>query len=791
MPDLSVTRPAWWPAWSVPAALRTLRAVLVIPTLFALTYEGIGNLQMALFAAFGGFANLIFASFGGSKRDKIIAHLMLAVIGSIGLIIGTAVNGITALAVLVTIPVAFGIFFAGIAGPNAASGVTAALLPFVLSVATPGTVSMIGDRLAGWWLASVASTVAVLLLSPPSPGDRLRAAAAGSARALAAHLEASVRGTATAADTQACQAAKHRLLNAFATTPYRPVGLATADQGMASVVQLLEWTTALIADATDGHPNLDRAAPSDRDLFGLAAVVLGQIGDLLADPESAPLPDFTALDRQREASAAYHRSAAPGGDYDAVEIIARHAFHAQAIALAVRAVVADALIATRRADPETIAARRRGWYGAQPEGTMSERRVAAISGAMGVLVRHASFRSIWFLNSLRGSLALAAAVLVADLSGVQHGFWVVLGTLSVLRTNAASTESTALRALGGTVVGFVIGALLLLGIGTSTPALWTALPIALAIAAYAPGTLPFAFGQAAFTVVVVVLFNLLVPAGWSVGLLRIEDVAIGCLVSLVVGVLFWPRGAAGVVGDDLADAFRRGAAYLTQAVDWALGTRADAPDAGAAAVTAGIRLDEALRGFLAEQGTKRVSKEDLWMLVMASMRLRLTAYSLAGLQDPAHGRPHKHRGTAYVRTALAHATSDLTGFYEGVAALVGRPAAGQVLLPVKVPPFTGLAGNGSTPPAVADSGVAVLPGAGLPGAGPTGAGPTGAGLTRAGDAGGLEEDDGTDLVRVITAPHHPHLLWVAEHLQHLSSHAHAITDPASHVAEQRRIPWWR
>ncbi len=478
------------------------------------------------------------------------------------------------------------------------------------------------------------------------------------------------------------------------------------------------------------------------------------------------------MDRQREASAAYHRSAAvqADGDYDSVEVIARHAFHAQAIALAVRAVVADALIATRRADPETIAARRRGWYGAQPEGTMAERRVAAISGAMGVLVRHASFRSVWFLNSLRGSLALAVAVLVADLSGVQHGFWVVLGTLSVLRTNAASTESTALRALGGTVVGFAAGALLLLGIGTSTPALWAALPIALAVAAYAPGTLPFAFGQAAFTVVVVVLFNLLVPAGWRVGLLRIEDVAIGCLVSLVVGVLFWPRGAASVVGDDLADAFRRGAAYLTQAVDWSLGTRHQPPDAGAAAVTAGIRLDEALRGFLAEQGTKRVSKEELWMLVMASMRLRLTAYSLAGMQAPEHLGQHKHRGTAYARTALAHATADLTGFYERVAVLVGRPVAGQVLLPLSVPAFTGLNGNGSAARAE-DSGVEIL--------------------TMAGDADGLEEGDGTDLVRVITAPHHPHLLWVAEHLQHLSSHAYVITDPASHVAEQRRLPWWR
>src|SRR6266567_5140905 len=764
------TRPAWWPAWSAAAALRALRAVLVVPSLFALTYEGFGNLQMALFAAFGGFAHLVFAAFGGTRRDKLVAHFGLAAIGSVALIIGTAVSGITWLAVLVTIPVAFGIFFAGVAGPNAASGVTAALLPYVLPVATPGTVGMIGDRLAGWWLASAVSTAAVLLLPTPSPGDRLRAAAAGSARALAAHLTASVNGTATAEDAKACQAAKHQLMTAFASTPYRPVGLATADQGMASVVQLLEWCTALIADATDGHPNLDRAAQTDRDLLGLAGVVLGQTGDLLAGTNRAQ-PDITAMDRQREASAAYHRAAADevGGDYDSVEVIARHAFQAQAIALVVRNVVADALIATRLADPETIAARRRGWYGAQPEGTMAERRVAAISGAMGVLVRHASFRSVWFLNSLRGSLALAAAVLVADLSGVQHGFWVVLGTLSVLRTNAASTESTALRALGGTVIGFVAGALLLLGIGTSPAALWAALPIALAVAAYAPGTLPFAFGQAAFTVVVLVLFNLLAPAGWKVGLLRIEDVAIGCLVSLVVGVLFWPRGAASVVGDDLADAFRRGAAYLTQAVDWALGTRHDPPDAGAAAVTAGIRLDEALRGFLAEQGAKRLSKEDLWMLVMASMRLRLTAYSLAGMKAPAH---YKHRGMAYARFTLTQATADLAAFYERAAVLVGRPVAGQVLMPVKVPSFTGLNGttSGASSRAGEDSGVAVM-------------------TAPAGDADGLEEAG--DLVRVVTAPHHPHLLWVHEHLQHLSSHVRAIAEPASHVAEQRRLPWWR
>jgi uncharacterized membrane protein YccC len=768
-PPTHLPSPLHLPVWSVPAGLRMLRAVLVIPSLFALTFEGFGNLQMALFAAFGGFASLVMVSFGGSRRDKLIAHLGLAVIGSLGLIIGTAVNGITWLAVLVTIPVTFGIFFAGVAGPNAASGVTAALLPYVLPVATPGTISMIPDRLAGWWLAAVVSTVVVLLIPAPSPGDRLREAAARSARTLGGHLEASARGTATAADTQACQEAKHQLMTAFASTPYRPVGLATADQGLASVVQLLEWCTVLLADATEGHPNLDQAAQPDRELFVLTAVVLRQTGDLLAGTTSTT-PDTTAMERQREAATAYHQSAADlEGDGEvgggSVEIVARHAFHAQAIALVVRNIVADALIATRRADPETIAARRLSWYGAQPEGTMAERRAASIAGAMGVLTRHASFRSVWFLNSLRGSLALAAAVLVADISDVQHGFWVVLGTLSVLRTNAASTESTALRALGGTLLGFVLGALLLLGIGTSTPALWAALPIAVAVAAYAPGALPFTFGQAAFTVVVLVLFNLLAPAGWKVGLLRIEDVAIGCLVSLVVGVLFWPRGASSVVGDDLADAFRRGAAYLSQSVDWALGTRAEPPEAGAAAATAGIRLDEALRGFLAEQGAKRVSKEDLWMLVMASMRLRLTAYSLAGLKAPEY---HKHHGMAYARFVLTQATADLATFYERVAVLVGRPVAGQVLLPVKVPSFTGL--NGTTSQDGADSGVAVM-------------------AEPAGDADGLEEAG--DLVRVVTTPHHPHLLWVHEHLQHLSSHVRAIAEPASHVAEQRRLPWWR
>lgn len=728
-----IRRPEWWPQWSKPAALRALRAVVVMPALFAITYKGFGNLQIALFAAFGSFANLVMANFGGAVKDKVIAHLGLAITGSIALSIGTAVNGNTALATIVTIPVAFGIFFAGVAGPNAAGGVTAALLTYVLPVASPGVAGMIPDRLLGWWLSCVICTAVVLLIPAPAAGGRLRAAAAATARAQADLLGALVRGEDPQAKREAARHAKEQLMNTFASTPYRPTGLATADQGLYSVVQMLEWNSALIADAMSE----DRGFPDDRELLAATGNVLADIAALLHGENVTPR--LGELERLRAAGCERQRIA-DGQSEDATLAVARRAFHEQAIAVTVRGIVADTLIATRRADPETIAQRRRGWYGAPPEGSdAAERRVAALSGAIGVMVRHASMRSVWTLNSLRGSLALAAAVLVADLSGVQHGFWVVLGTMSVLRTNAATTESTALRALGGTVIGFIVGALLMLGIGGhNQTALWVVLPIAVAVAAYAPGALPFTFGQAAFTVVVVVLFNLLNPIGWKVGELRIEDVAIGCAVSLVVGLLFWPRGAGGVVGDDLADAYRRGAAYLTEAVNWALGLYPTPPTGTAtAAITAGIRLDEALRGYLAEQGSKRVSRDDLWRLVMASTRLRLTAYSLASLR-PEHACAPDHGGaeppgTAEARVALARTAGTLAGFYDEVATLVGRPVANQVLAPLNVP--------------------------------------------------ALDELD--------RARQHAHLLWIREHLHHLSAHAPVVTDPAVRIAEQRRLPWWR
>ena len=240
---------------------------------------------------------------------------------------------------------------------------------------------------------------------------------------------------------------------------------------------------------------------------------------------------------------------------------------------------------------------------------------------------------MWLRNSVRGAIALAGAVLVADLSGAQHSFWIVLGTLSVLRSNALSTGQSAVRGLVGTTIGFAIGGALVLLLGTNQVLLWMLLPVAILVAGIAPAA-SFTAGQAGFTVTLVILFNIISPAGWQVGLIRIEDVAIGCAVSLVVGALFWPRGATGALRIALAAAYAECAAYLRVAAERCTtvdSSQTEVQSAASRAAAAARRLDDAFREYLAERGRKRLSLAEVASLLTGVAGLRLTAQAVSDL----------------------------------------------------------------------------------------------------------------------------------------------------------------
>ena len=281
--------------------------------------------------------------------------------------------------------------------------------------------------------------------------------------------------------------------------------------------------------------------------------------------------------------------------------------------------------------------------------------------------------SVWLHNSLRGAAGLGLAVLAARLTGVQHSFWVVLGALSVLRSNALNTGQDAVRAMAGTVAGFIAGAALLAGIGTNTTLLWFLLPLAVFLAGVAPACISFAGGQAAFTLTVVILFSIIQPTGWHVGLVRIEDVALGAGVSMVVGVLFWPRGAAPALRQALAEAYADGTGYLASTVRSGMShgdPSTPAPPAlagdAARAAAASRRLDDAFRTYLAERGAKRLPLADVAGLVTGVAGLRLEADAVLDLWRGDDGQAggdvaaarHEILGTAEPRHGLVRRSRD-------------------------------------------------------------------------------------------------------------------------------------
>jgi len=284
--------------------------------------------------------------------------------------------------------------------------------------------------------------------------------------------------------------------------------------------------------------------------------------------------------------------------------------------------------------------------------------------ATGTLRTHLRPTSVWFRNSLRAALALGLAVLLTRVTRVDHSFWVVLGTLSVLRSNALGTGRTALLAIEGTVVGFAVAAVLTLAVGTTEVGLWITLPIVAFLAAYVPTVVSFLVGQAGFTLFVIVLFDLLQPQGWRLGLIRLEDVALGIGVSLVVAVLLWPRGARGQLRSALAALYRADAACLDAAFGYLLGRRSEREvDASRQAADAEVaRAAEAFDVFLTERGSGMVPTVTWGRVATAGNDVLLAADAMEAMGLIGYRTDGCERCADRVRGDVAEVLGVLTGF---------------------------------------------------------------------------------------------------------------------------------
>jgi uncharacterized membrane protein YccC len=414
---------------------------------------------------------------------------------------------------------------------------------------------LIPERVAGWVLGVLVAMIAALLLWPIERRTGLLQATADLAGSLASVV----------AELADPDSARHRLgatraqiasLQAHLSTPLRPYGPAARDIAFVQLILHLEHATELTALAIDDEDTAGR----DAELGSAVVAALERARDVLSGgTDSAAMT--VGLERLDAARAATRKRL----ETDA----SRHSRQGSPALHGLRNALPLLALSHVVMWIEDEVARVKGLHtGDRPDlSTAPELSQRFNEGIRSVASRAGAFarleldpEGVIFRNSIRAGVALATAVVLAELLPLGHGFWIVLGALCVLRSGASSTYTSALEAVTGTVAGFAIAALLVTSIGDQQDVLWILFPVAVALAAYSPGAIHFAVGQAAFTVMVVILFTLLDSPGLETAVVRVETVTIGALTAAALSLILWPRGARAALGHAVARVYRAASA---------------------------------------------------------------------------------------------------------------------------------------------------------------------------------------------------------------------------------------
>src|SRR6202171_755902 len=596
------------------ALRRAARAAVVIPPVFAFYTLVLHGGQNVIFAVFGCFALLVMSDFGGQRPARALAYLTATLVGAALVTIGTLASASVGLATAVTFVVGFGVAFSRVFGGYLAAAQTGMLLSFVIAVSIPAPASAIPARAGGWVMGGIISTRAGVFLCPRFERVRLRKQAAKACLAIANLVEA-MRSNEHELPRllEAARQAERAARDAYVATAKRPAGPTRRDRAFVQLLTELQRVVDIVERPFQQPRVLMRPCLAESERLATAIVfALRGSADVLTG--GAP-PDLRAVDEARDPhraaldlwAAEQLRAGRPVDEVlDGLDV--DHTL--RVVGYLTLALGTNAVIAAGRQPDEAVSL---------PVTAPRLEGVSGIAIRVGRTIRtHFEPTSTVMQNSLRVAVGLAIAVLLARALGLSHAFWVVLGTLQVLRSTALGTGRTTVQALVGNVIGVVIGGVFALLAGNHPLVMWAALPIAIFIAAYAATAVGFAASQAAFTINLIVIFNLISPAGWQVGLVRIEDLAAGPAICVVVGLVLGPRGAGRERARSVAGFYRVVIAYLDRTFDQVLGFEPSGVDpARRSVIQTAERAGEAFDAFLNERSAPSLDPQTAGFLLSA------------------------------------------------------------------------------------------------------------------------------------------------------------------------------
>ena len=642
---------------------RAVRAAIGATVAFYLGWIVIDDAELAVFATFSVIGLLLVADFGGDLGRQARTYVLSTVFAAALVALGTAVSEDTFAAAGLLFVVALCVSLCTALGGNVAIGANGVLLFFLVACAVPAPLGALDSRVSGVVLGGGISLLAALTIWPHRPLDRLRPALADAIDALARRIgrlsqrEGAADSFAEPVRDALASEGPDRLTVGERPTLATERGRAQlrVGYGLSRVQLMLErlWQRPV---PPRGVADAERILAQElRQVLDATAAALRGDGPA---PALAVALDAGHAHRERT-NAALVRELTFGGADDMLAVGADRSVLAGELSTSVGGVVTDArVVAGTDRFPARIA-------------SMSEGLPRHVEAVLDRLVMIASStlstRSVVLQNSLRLAVALSLARLLGGLLEVENGIWVLFATLSVMRTSAIQTGASALQAVLGTLIGFAVGLPLLLALGTRGDLYVYVLPI-VTVGGLLAGSINVVWGQAGFTVLVSVLFNLVEPIGWEIGLIRIQDVAIGAAAGVVLGLAAWPRGAAGQLAQSLAEAIEACGDLVAATVQRRLRPVGPAQLARlrSRAWAKALRADGMLAVFLTER--PRAEEIALWEQMSVFVHTRWYGAEMLARQSAAPPPPE----AANVVDALVERVHELQAAHTAVAAAIAR-----------------------------------------------------------------------------------------------------------------------
>jgi len=249
---------------------RSLRVALVMPVLFAFGLQGLESPQFALLGAFGAFSTMAMADFMGPFRSRLVAYLVLMLVGCLLIVIGTVLSNSLWPAVAAMLVFGVTLQFAAVLGGQFMLGNSAAILIFVLCAMVPASNDFIPDRLGGWILACTGAAVATALLWPRNERRDLYQPLVEAIRALAAVARSIAAGDLPGSGIDHAKAVIDRVREVHSAFGFRPCGPAGQRRALLGLIDDLGqcWVFA------GAVPAGSRMSAEDRRLADAVATTL-------------------------------------------------------------------------------------------------------------------------------------------------------------------------------------------------------------------------------------------------------------------------------------------------------------------------------------------------------------------------------------------------------------------------------------------------------------------------------------------------------------------------------------